>query len=36
MHDVADVGLALGVGHVLIGVTNRPGLNVLGEALGEA
>ena len=29
------MGLALGVGHVLIGVTNRPGLNALGEALGE-
>ena len=30
------MGLALGVGHVLIGITNRPGLEALGEALVEA
>jgi hypothetical protein len=30
------VGLALAVGHVLIEITGRPGLEQLGEALGEA
>jgi hypothetical protein len=30
------MALALTVGHVLIGVTNRPGLEALGEALTEA
>jgi len=30
------MAIALTVGHVLIGVTNRPGLEALGEALTEA
>jgi hypothetical protein len=30
------VAMALGVGHVLIEVTKRPGLEALGEALAEA
>jgi hypothetical protein len=30
------VGLALGVGHALIDITRRPGLQALGEALEEA
>jgi hypothetical protein len=30
------VGLALGVGHALIDITHRPGLQALGEALEEA
>jgi hypothetical protein len=30
------VGLALGVGHALIDITQRPGLHALGEALEEA
>ena len=30
------VGLALGVGHVLLDLTRRPGLQALGEALEEA
>lgn len=30
------IGLALGVGHVLIEITHRPGLEALGEALEEA
>ena len=29
------MALALTVGHILIGVTNRPGLEALGEALTE-
>ena len=29
------MALALTVGHVLIGITNRPGLEALGEALTE-
>jgi hypothetical protein len=29
------VALALAAGHILIGLTNRPALNELGEALGE-
>jgi hypothetical protein len=30
------IAVALGVGHVLIDVTKRPGLEALGEALAEA
>ncbi len=30
------VAAALTVGHMLIGLTHRPGLEALGEALGEA
>jgi hypothetical protein len=30
------VGLALGVGHALMDITRRPGLQALGEALEEA
>ena len=30
------IGLALGIGHILIDITNRPGLEALGEALAEA
>jgi hypothetical protein len=30
------IGIALCVGHLLIGLTRRPGLQALGEALGEA
>jgi hypothetical protein len=30
------VALAITVGHLLIGLTNRPALRELGEALGEA
>jgi len=30
------MALALTVGHLLIGITNRPGLEALGEALTEA
>jgi hypothetical protein len=30
------IALALGVGHVLIEITRRPGLEALGEALSEA
>ncbi len=30
------VAVLLGVGHVLIDLTNRPGLAALGEALAEA
>lgn len=30
------VAVALGVGHVLLDVTRRPGLRALGEALEEA
>jgi hypothetical protein len=30
------MALALTVGHALIGLTNRPGLEALGEALEEA
>jgi hypothetical protein len=30
------VGLALGVGHALIDITQRPGLDALGEVLEEA
>lgn len=30
------VGLALGVGHALIDITRRPGLDALGEVLEEA
>jgi hypothetical protein len=30
------VGLALGVGHALIDITQRPGLQAIGEALEEA
>ena len=30
------VAAAIGLGHVLIGLTRRPGLQVLGEALEEA
>jgi hypothetical protein len=30
------VGLALGVGHALLDLTRRPGLQALGEALEEA
>ena len=30
------IAIALGVGHVLIDITRRPGLNALGEALSEA
>ena len=29
------MALALTVGHMLIGITNRPGLEALGEALTE-
>ena len=29
------MAIALTVGHILIGVTNRPGLEALGEALTE-
>jgi hypothetical protein len=30
------IALALGVGHLLIDLTHRPGLEALGEALAEA
>ncbi|MGZ4598432.1 MAG: hypothetical protein ACXVYY_13125 [Oryzihumus sp.] len=30
------IALALGVGHVLLDLTRRPGLSALGEALEEA
>ena len=30
------IALALGIGHVLIDITKRPGLHALGEALAEA
>jgi hypothetical protein len=30
------LAIALSVGHVLMEATHRPGLNALGEALGEA
>jgi hypothetical protein len=30
------IGVVLGVGHLLIDLTRRPGLEALGEALEEA
>ena len=30
------IAAAIGIGHVLIGLTRRPGLQILGEALEEA